>query len=112
LLNEFHGTLYQTSGSFRQVNSLLSSLRQCFHKRRANFAYAIALMIAFGAPYHNRPNGSVSEIRSKPRQSLRLTVHSVFLHNANKRAQTRLRMVRGQDLPSASFDRKSSSYDA
>jgi hypothetical protein len=71
LLNEFHGSLYQTSGSFRQVNSLLSSPRQRFHKRRANFAYAIALLIAFGAPYHNRPNGSASEIRLTPRLSLR-----------------------------------------
>jgi len=27
-------------------------------------AYPIVLLIAFGSPYHSRPNGSTSEIRS------------------------------------------------
>ncbi len=31
----------------------------------------IALLIAFGSPYQRRTNGSVSEIRSTPRLSLR-----------------------------------------
>ena len=31
----------------------------------------MALPIAFGAPYHNRPNGGASEVRSKLRLSLR-----------------------------------------
>jgi len=30
-----------------------------------------ALLIAFGSPYHSRPNGSMSEIRLTPRWSLR-----------------------------------------
>jgi hypothetical protein len=38
---------------------------------RRNFAYAIALLIAFGSPYHRRPKGSASEIRSTPDLSLR-----------------------------------------
>src|SRR6266566_7461498 len=33
-------------------------------------AYPIALLIAFGSPYHSRPNGRASEIRSAPRLSL------------------------------------------
>ena len=31
-------------------------------------AYPIALLIAFGSPYHSPPNGSASEIRSTPRR--------------------------------------------
>jgi hypothetical protein len=35
--------------------------------RLKNVAYPIALLIAFGSPYHRRPNGSALLIRSKPR---------------------------------------------
>jgi hypothetical protein len=38
---------------------------QC--ERLKSFAQATALLGAFGSPYHSRPNGSASEIRSKPR---------------------------------------------
>jgi hypothetical protein len=34
-----------------------------------NCAYPTALLIAFGPDYHGPPNGSASEIRSKPRLS-------------------------------------------
>jgi hypothetical protein len=35
--------------------------------RLKNIAYPIALLIAFGSPYHRRPNGIALLIRSKPR---------------------------------------------
>jgi hypothetical protein len=36
-------------------------------ERLKNVALLIALATARGSPYHSRPNGSASEIRSKPR---------------------------------------------
>jgi hypothetical protein len=39
-------------------------------ERLKNLAKPIAFVIAFGSPYHRRPNGSASLIRSKPRRSL------------------------------------------
>jgi hypothetical protein len=52
-------------------------------------AYPIAFATAFGSPYHTRPNGSASEIRSKPRLSLRGS-DSVNVHEMQSGWLTRL----------------------
>ena len=43
------------------------------------FAYPIAFAAAFSPSYHRRPKGSASEIRSKPRWSLRGLTRTALL---------------------------------
>jgi hypothetical protein len=49
------------------VSGVIEYPDHCICDRLRNLAYPIALLIAFGSPYHRRPNGSAAEIRSTPR---------------------------------------------
>src|SRR4029453_9950241 len=53
--------------------------------------FLITKSVAFGSPYHSRPNGSTSEIRSTPRLSLRTDF--VNVHDANYRRARRFAFI-------------------